>query len=356
MLVRIAAAIAGLVMPALCGDWNPRLAAQYLDAREKAWFAWPPAQRSGVPCISCHTSVPYLIARPALRRALGETGPTLYEAVLLDGVRATVVKTDAKTLFGDMKGLLAEQVFGAQTVLSAFVLAMDEARRPALSLEAEKAFERMWSIQVRDGKYKGAWNWSDFDLDPWETPESTYYGAALAAVATGIAPAGYQSRPEIQDNVAALRGYLRSAQKETPLHNSLILLWASAKLRDLLPDAERQAIIDEVWRKQQADGGWKLDSFGEWKKRAEAPAANGSNSYATGLAAFTLGQAGVRGAGLDRALVWLKAHQNRESGFWAADSMNHRHEAGSMTELFMRDAATSFATLALLDAEKTQAR
>jgi squalene-hopene/tetraprenyl-beta-curcumene cyclase len=354
MLTRIAV-VALAAMPAFCGDWNPKLAAQYLDAREKAWFAWPQAQRSGVVCISCHTSVPYLIARPALRRALGENGPTLYEAVLLDGVKATVVKSDAKTLFGDLKGLLAEQVFGAQTVLSAFVLAMDEARRPALSLEAEKAFERMWSIQVRDGKYKGAWNWSDFDLDPWETPESTYYGAALAAVATGVAPGGYQARPEIQANIAAMRGYLRGAQAATTLHNRLVMLWASAKLRDLVPDAERQAIIDEAWRKQQADGGWTLESLGAWKKRPEAPPAHGSNSYATGLAAFALEQAGARGAGLGRAIAWLKAHQDSESGFWAADSMNHRHEAGSMTELFMRDAATSFATLALLDAEQTQA-
>lgn len=351
MLVRIAAAIAVLVIPAVCGDWNPRLAAQYLDAREKAWFAWPSAQRSGVVCISCHTSVPYLIARPALRRALGETGPTLYEAVLLDGVKATVVKSDAKTLFGDLKGLLADQVFGAQTVLSAFVLSMDEARRPALSLEGEKAFERMWAIQLRDGKYKGAWNWSDFDLDPWETLDSTYYGAALAAVATGVAPAGYQARPEIRDNIAALREYLRSAQASTPLHNRLILLWASAKLRDLLPDAERHAIIDEAWRKQQPDGGWTLESLGEWKKRAEAPPVNGSNSYATGLAAFALAQAGARGAGFNRAIAWLKAHQDGATGSWAAESMNHRHEPDSITAGFMRDAATSFATLALVDAE-----
>jgi hypothetical protein len=201
---------------------------------------------------------------------------------------------------------------------------------------------------------KGAWYWSDFDLDPWETSDATYYGAALGALATGVAPAGYQSRPEIQENIASLRGYLRSGQKTQPLHNRLILLWASAKLRDLLPEADRQAVLDDVWRKQQADGGWTMESLGAWKKRETAPPDSGSNSYATGLVAFTLQEAGVRRSdpGMSRALGWLKAHQDVESGYWVAESMNHKHDAGSMPALFMRDAATGYATLALVGNEQ----
>jgi len=337
-------------MPAFCGDWNPRLAAQYLDSRQKQWFAWPDASKSGVPCVSCHTGMPYLLARPALRLALGETVPTLYEAVLLDGLRATVVKSDAKDLFPGVKGKLADQVFGAQTVLTALLLAMDDAPRGGLTPETEKAFERMWSTQIRDGRDKGAWYWSDFDLDPWETPNAVYYGAALAALATGIAPANYQARPEIRENVAALVSYLRSAQEAQPLHNRLILLWAAAKLNHLLPPAERQVVLEDVWKKQQEDGGWTLESLGPWRPHSEAPPASGSNSYATGLAAFTLQQAGVRrsDARMSRALTWLEAHQDSQSGYWAAESMNKRHEAGSMPAQFMRDAATGFATLALL--------
>jgi|SRR5579863_7959960 len=354
MLIRVAALLALAVSPVFCGDWNPRLAAQYLDSRQKDWFAWPPASRSGVVCVSCHTGVPYLLARPALRRALGETSPTLYEAVLLDGLKATVVKTDADDLFGSLKNnkVLAEQVFGAQSVLTALLLASDDAQHDrGLSPEGEKAFERMWSLQVRAGSAKGGWQWSDFDLDPWETKDAAFYGSALAALATGIAPAGYQSRPEIQENIAAMGSYLRETQKTQPLHNRLILLWASAKLHHLLPKEERQAIIDDVQQKQEADGGWALASLGEWKKRPEAPPASGSNCYATGLVAFTLQEAGVRrpDPGLTRALAWLKSHQDRESGSWAADSMNHPHDAGSIPAGFMRDAATGFASLALID-------
>ena len=64
-------------------------------------------------------------------------------------------------------------------VLGSLVIAMDDATRGKMSPEGEKAFERMWSIQLKDGADKGGWNWSDFDLDPWETKDSAYYGVAL---------------------------------------------------------------------------------------------------------------------------------------------------------------------------------
>jgi squalene-hopene/tetraprenyl-beta-curcumene cyclase len=136
------------------------------------------------------------------------------------------------------------------------------------------------------------------------------------------------------------------------LHNRLFLLWASSKLRDLLPAGERQAILDELWHKQEADGGFTIQSLGQWKKRDQAPAQAGSNSYATALVALSAGQAGVAPsqAGLSRALAWLSAHQGRE-GYWAADSMNHKHDPGTMPEKFMSDAATGYAAAALIAAD-----
>jgi len=346
-----------LSIPAFCEDWNPKLAAQFLDARQKAWVTWPRANESGVPCVSCHTGMPYLLARPALRQEAGEKTPTLYEDVLLAGLRATVMKTEANDLFKGLKGLIADQVYGAQAVLSALMLAMDDAKQGRLSPEGEQALARMWSAQVRTGNAKGSWLWSDFDLDPWETKDATFYGAALGALATGIAPGGYQARPQLRENIAALDSYLRESQAAQPLHNRLFLLWASTQLRDLLPEAERQAILDEVRKKQQDDGGWTLASLGAWKQRPDAPRATGSNSYATAVVAFTLQQAGIRRSDgeISRALAWLKSRQDPQTGAWAADSMNHHHEAGSMPALFMSDAATGFATMALLAGEQNQA-
>jgi hypothetical protein len=54
---------------------------------------------------------------------------------------------------------------------------------------------------------------------------------------------------------------------------------------------------------------------------------------------------------MSRALAWLRSHQDA-SGKWPAESMNHPHEAGSMPVLFMTDAATGYATLALLGSEQ----
>ena len=71
-----------------CADWSPQLAARYLDSRQKEWFAWKQAASANGPCVSCHTGMTYLLARPALRRALGESEPTAYERGLLDRLRA----------------------------------------------------------------------------------------------------------------------------------------------------------------------------------------------------------------------------------------------------------------------------
>ena len=329
------------------------MAAEYLDARQQAWFAWPAANASGVTCVSCHTGVPYLLARPALRRALGENAPTSYETGLLNGMKSRAGKTDLKELFPKSKGPHASEALGVEAVLAALFLSIEDARNGNhLSEATEKAFDRLWALQIRDGRAAGAWDWNSYELDPWETPESTFYGAALAALATGTAPAGYRARPEIQHNVSALIAYLQREQETQPLHNRLTFLWASTKLGDLLPAAKRAAIVDEVWSKQQADGGWSLASLGAWKKHPGATELVGSNGYATGLVTFVMQKAGVERSNprLIGALDWLRAHQDRQVGDWPATSMNRQYEFTSMPARFMQDAATGYATLALLEA------
>src|SRR5271156_6660590 len=101
MSIRLAFLLALAVAPAFCADWSPQLAEQYMDSRQREWIAWPAAMHSGVACVSCHTGLPYLLSRPALRQALNEkTGPTLYEGVLVASMRSTVIRTDANDLFG----------------------------------------------------------------------------------------------------------------------------------------------------------------------------------------------------------------------------------------------------------------
>jgi squalene-hopene/tetraprenyl-beta-curcumene cyclase len=312
-------------LPVFCADWNPKLAADYLDSRQKEWFAWKAAANAGGPCVSCHTGLSYLLARPALRGLLNEQSATAYETGLKSGLMARVDKRNGSD--GN----------GVEAVLSALVLGP----------ESQKAFDRLWALQIMEGPAKGAWHWYNLDLDPWEMPQSKFYGATLAALAVGNTTASYRENPDVREHVGALVDYLHNETANQSLHNRLMLLWASTKLPETLPGAMRQQIIDEVWRKQQTDGGWTMASLGPFGAHPEAPATNGSNSYATALAAFVLEEAGVSDRRIVRATDWLKSHQDAQTGSWPAESLNHNYEAGSMEARFMRDAATGFAVLAL---------
>src|SRR3954454_19654279 len=74
----------------LCAaDWDAAAAARYLDGREQEWFAWKTAQTPDGVCVSCHTNMPYLLARPALRKTLKEAQPTEWETKLMARLRDT---------------------------------------------------------------------------------------------------------------------------------------------------------------------------------------------------------------------------------------------------------------------------
>jgi squalene-hopene/tetraprenyl-beta-curcumene cyclase len=331
-----------IALPGLAGDWSPKLAAQYLDSRQKEWFAWPAAKIYGGPCISCHTGATYLLARPALRRVLGEAEPTAYETGLKDALlaRAGIGLKDALKA---QKEPVASQGIGVEAIFASLFL---NPEKPA----ARQAWDRLWSMQLHEGPAKGSWPWFDFDTDPYETADSGFFGASLAALAISATPPEYQARPEIKERIAELTAYLRTAAPAEPLHNRLLLLWAAAKLPAAVGDA-RQSIIDETLKTQQPDGSWTIAALGPWKDHPAAPPANGASPYATAVAAFALEQAGVPRSDpkLNKALDWLRSKQDPQFGFWAADSMNKRREPGSMPEGFMRDAATAFAVLALVE-------
>ena len=346
-------------------SWNPKAAAVYLDRRETWWMAWPPATRDhGTFCISCHTALPYALARPALRAALGEEAPSQNERRLLESVNKRVrLWNEVKPFYTESSGARKTlQSRGTESILNALILASADARNGKLSDDTRAAFDYMWALQGKTGDQKGAWPWLDFGNEPFEATDSQYYGASLAAVAVGTAPENYRATPEIQNNLKLLGDYVRRESSHQALIHQVVSLWAATKWPGLLAPAQQRSIIDDVLGRQQSDGGWGLSSLGWtwrglslhslvnlWIRSNDTPLAGKSDGYATGLIVFVLGQAGVPhdDAHLQRGRSWLVRNQNQSEGLWPGYSLVNRRDPSSGTGRFMNDAATAYAVLAL---------
>jgi len=252
-----------------------------------------------------------------------------------------------------------------EAILNAFVLANHDAETGKLSNDTRSAFDNLWALQQTSGEYKGAWHWQLFDLNPWEGNISPYNGATLAAIAVGVAPEDYRSAPEVQNNLKVLREYLDREYGAQPTLNRVTLLWAAAKVPGLISAERQKSIIDEMMAKQQADGGWGLFSIsktwkdwgpsallGNWKRRDGSLQDLKSDGFATGLIVYVLRQTGMpkEDARLLRGREWLIQNQNKTEGLWSATSLNKRRDPTSNVGLFMSDAATAYAALALSDA------
>jgi squalene-hopene/tetraprenyl-beta-curcumene cyclase len=359
-----------LVSPATtaANAWDPKAAAAYLDQRERWWMGWQEAARDhGTFCVSCHTAMPYALARPALRKALAEAAPTENERLLLENVAKRVrLWKEIAPVYNDKEDghNKSAESRATEAILLAFILANNDAQTGKVSKDTRTAFDNLWALQQTAGEYKGAWLWQLFDLNPWEGNVSPYYGATLAAIAVGTALENYRSTPEIQNNLKMLRDYLDREYSAQPTMNRVTLLWASAKFPGLLSPNRQKSIIDEVLSKQQADGGWSLfplartwrdwglsSLVGRWKRADGTPQELTSDGLATGLIVFVLPQAGVPrdNVQIKQGRAWLVRNQNKPEGLWLASSLNKRREPSSNVGRFMSDAATAFAVLALTE-------
>jgi squalene-hopene/tetraprenyl-beta-curcumene cyclase len=337
--------------------WSPEAAAAYLDRRADWWMTWRGAARDhGTFCISCHTMLPYALARPVLGARLGDQGISGREQKLVENVRARVGRwTEAAPYYANRAKdpAKATESRATEAVLNAVILADADARAGRLSKDTHTAFENMWALQQTDGPRSGAWPWLQFGLDPWEGRNAEYFGAALAALATGTAPEAYDSEPAIQASLARLRSYLDREYTNQPLSNRVVLLWASTKLPGLVGEDRRARLIADLCDDQRSDGGWSLESLHQ--------AANGwrplrrltgrSDGYATGLVTLVLARTNGSSDGhVASGVAWLARNQNRPEGFWPAYSLNPAHDSEPDVARFMNDAATAYAVLALAEA------
>ncbi|QNI34193.1 hypothetical protein H7849_09985 [Alloacidobacterium dinghuense] len=334
-------------------SWDKVAAAKYLDSREVWWQAWPPAQKDHETlCISCHTNVPYALARPVLRGTLGEQKLSEPERVMLASIIKRVnLGEQAEPFYNDAKHGTGKtkEARNTESVFNALILSRYDARQGHLQDVTHKAFASMWAAQEQTGPKAGAWIWQNFHFSPWEADESEYFGATMAAIAVAGAPDHYRDEAAIQGNLALLREYLRREVPRQPLINHMLLLWASTQLSGLITDAERATVTAEIIRQQQSDGGWSLTMLGTWKRHDDSPFDHRSDGYATAVAVLALEGSGSEkdGPELRRGIDWLLENQNKAEGFWPAYSLNVRRDPASGVGQFMSDAATAFAVLAL---------
>jgi len=354
--VMIAVGMSALRPVAASRTWDRVAAAKYLDSREVWWQAWPRAQKDhGTICISCHTNVPYAMVRPALRNDLGESSEAVPEQVMLANVEKRVGEwSEMVPFYSDAvhgPGKTAE-AHATEAVLNATILASVDARRGHLREITRKAFDNAWALQETTGNLAGGWKWQDFHLGPWETSESNYQGAALLMVEAVQVPDGFAQEPATAAHLELVKRYLRRQYAGQPVMNQLYVLWASAKQPELLTKGERAALVAELRAGQQGDGGWRSSAIDRRVRLDGSPEPQESDGYATGLAVLALEDSGFsrHDPMLKRGMEWLVTHQDKDGG-WNAVSINKKRDPASDPGLFMKDAATAYAVMAL---EKAQ--
>jgi hypothetical protein len=133
-------------------------------------------------------------------------------------------------------------------------------------------------------------------------------------------------------------------------------------------------------RQQNADGGWSLYKLGPWTwSKGLAPYGPPgkpdiallfqSDAYATGFVTYAMHEAGVPdvATAAQQARAWLQSNHHGWDideyrwDCWRTFSLNHDRENGgeegdSWPRMFMSDAATAFAVLALLPSQHSPER
>src|SRR5256886_5950480 len=108
-------------------SWKPEKAEAYLDERQKAWFAFSSADRgegeTRTSCVSCHTVLPYVLARPVLRKFVGTETTSEQEKKLAAQIRMRVEKwreldSEAFGLFYDSNARKKKESWGTEAVLN----------------------------------------------------------------------------------------------------------------------------------------------------------------------------------------------------------------------------------------------
>jgi squalene-hopene/tetraprenyl-beta-curcumene cyclase len=126
-----------------------------MDSRQSWWLTWPNAARDhDTACVSCHTALPYALARPALRGPLAEREASAPERKMLEQVTKRVrLWKEVEPFYPDQtRGLpKTSESRGTEAILNAAVLSAHDASLGTLSDDTRQAFDNLWALQFKSG-------------------------------------------------------------------------------------------------------------------------------------------------------------------------------------------------------------
>ncbi|MDR3688679.1 MAG: terpene cyclase/mutase family protein [Fimbriimonas sp.] len=317
--------------------WSSQMASDYLTARA-----------SQAPCLSCHTTFPYVLAQPYLAKSANVTkADVLVTGSVVDRVKRW---SDIQPYFTDKNSNPAQlaDARGGEAVLNAMTLVLHNKPSGVLTADTKRALDLMWSLQTKGGENSGAWPWFRLGNEPWEADDSQYWGTALAALIVAEAPATYRNEGYVRQDLSIARAYLQKECLQQSILNQAGLLWIDGKIPLLTKDL-RKGIADRILAKQHDDGGWSASSLAipGLKRHDGTPQEAESDGYGTAIAVLALEKsAPLSHKSVEAGRAWLVQHQ-RPDGSWAATSLNARRDPNTDVGKFMTDAATAYAVIAL---------
>ena len=258
------------------------------------------------------------------------------EVGLLDRLRAKVGEKPAGALQS------VEVIFSAMFLSRERAVLSRADAVQAMSAHTQKAFDQLWTQKAL------AHRKADGDGAPSiSTRGRTPNPAAMVrrSPPSRDASAGqYRNTPKVRKQAAALNAYSSTRSSRGACTIVSHCCWPLVHPIHCVGRSRRCV------QQAAADGGWTIESLGPgWRtpmrhRRPEATRMRRRSRRRT--AARRVAASDPR---LAKALNWLQSHQDRNRRLGAM-SMNKRYPDGSMESRFMQDAATAFASLALIEA------
>jgi hypothetical protein len=335
---------------------NQAEALKYLDSRSANWLTTSISnQHNGGKCLSCHTSLAYVMVRP-------EHGDTPELQKIREYIEKRVKEFSNSGFRDGWYAGFEQGSLSTEVIINAIGLtSMDLANGNGLTPITESALKQLWLRQIKTGVNAGGFEWLDgYNLAPLESTNAGYWASAvLGSSLTDIE--GYTERPESAQNIKALKKYLADHFDEQNLHNQLMAIEADKKFgSNVIPKEKVKKTLAKVLKLAEDDGGWDLH------KLLGREGIGAADNYATAIVikAF-VGVEKTSDLKIKKAIKWLRSNQNTGPVANSDIAMRHIDSCTSMmgaflghsvnfgkTSLFMTDLATAFSIKALNMATK----